>query len=130
MIEIITRQVLDANDFYDYIELLLYPRKKITSWCNISMLKRYINEEILVNRQAIAFVTIYFTCMLKCINIHIKYIVFVFFSDSLVTDGRNMDGIFKDNIDIQIWQDLKDWLVGLDGDEQLLMYLTEAGGTG
>ena len=34
------------------------------------------------------------------------------------------------NTDIHTLQDLKDKLIGLGGDEQLLMFLTRAGGTG
>ena len=43
---------------------------------------------------------------------------------------RDMIELSEDDKNIQTLQDLKDRLKGLGGDDQLLMYLTGAGGTG
>ena len=93
------------------------------------MFKRYIHEGKLDEAQAMAFVAICSTFMIHCINMYIEQVVTVV-PDRFVRKVREMIGVSDSNTDIHTLQDLKEKLIGLGGDEQLLMFLTGAGGTG
>ena len=67
--------------------------------------------------------------MIDCINMYIENIVTIV-PESLVRNVREVIGVSEANTNIQTLQDLKNKLIGLGGDEQLLMFLTGAGGTG
>ena len=97
--------------------------------CNNSILKRYILEGNLDEKQAMAFVTVCSTFMIDCINMYTKETVDIV-PDSLVRNVRDMIELSENEKNIQTLQNLKDWLKGLGGDDQLLMYPTGAGGTG
>ena len=129
MIEIITKKVIDFAGIGDYIESSVESDSEAAVEVEIGMLRRYIRESKLDEAQAMAFVAICSTFMIHCINMYIEQVVTVV-PDSLVRDVREMMGVSEANTDIHTLQDLKDKLIGLGGDEQLLMFLTGAGGTG
>ena len=129
MIEIITKKVLDFNGINDDMENIDVSTSEGITEGEIGMLRRYIHESRLDEKQAMAFIAICSTFMIDCINMYIKNIVTIV-PDSLVRNVREVIGVSEANTNIQTLQDLKNKLIGLGGDEQLLMYLTGAGGTG
>ena len=129
MIEIITKEVIDFAGIDDYIESIVESDSEVAVEVEIGMLRRYIRESKLDEAQAMAFVAICSTFMIHCINMYIKQVVPVV-PDSLVRNVREMIDVSDTNTDIHTLQDLKDKLIDLGGDEQLLMFLTGAGGTG
>ena len=92
MIEIITKKVLDFNGINDNIENIDVSVSEGITEGEIGMLKRYIHESRLDEKQAMAFIAICSTFMIDCINMYIKNIVTIV-PDSLVRNVREVIGV-------------------------------------
>ena len=86
------------------------------------MPKRYIHEVRLDENQSMVFVAICSTFMIYCIKMYIQHFIYNALNN-LVSNLKEMNRMPEASRYVQTLQYLKDSLIRLDGDEQLLLSL-------